>query len=144
MKIRVGIVGSEAAKFTPETERKAREAIRTILGQARVMISGHCHLGGIDIWAEEEADRIGVDAMIFPPFALNWNDGYRPRNLKIAQHSDVVYCITLKELPPSYTGMEFDGCYHCANSENGCKEPHVKSGGCWTALKCERREWIII
>lgn len=140
----IGIVGSEAAKFSKESELKAREAIRLILKDATAVCSGHCHLGGIDIWAEEEADKLGLQKHIFPPKYHNWNDGYKPRNLQIARTSDIVYCITVKELPENYQGMRFKICYHCINNENGCKLPHIKSGGCWTALRCKQRQWIII
>jgi len=56
----IGIVGHETAKFTAETEAKARAIIRHLLdheGTDDVLVSGGCHLGGIDIWAEEEAER---------------------------------------------------------------------------------------
>lgn len=77
----VGIVGSEAAKFTPETEKRAREIIRSILIRPGItaVSSGHCHLGGIDIWAEEEAKKLGVYAhggFIFPPKDHTWSNGY--------------------------------------------------------------------
>jgi len=94
--------------------------------------SGHCHLGGIDIWAEEIGRMLAIDLHIFPPKSLSWENGYKPRNLKIVETSDEVHCITLKELPPSYTGMRFDFCYHCKTKD------HVKSGGCWTAKQAEK------
>lgn len=144
----IGIVGSEAAKFTAETEAKAREIIRSLLSPAdAILCSGHCQLGGVDIFAEEEAQALGRfdPQYIFPPRQLNWTFGYKPRNLQIARESDVVYCLTLKELPPTYQGMRFEACYHCAGSD---RPPHVKSGGCWTVLQAIKRgkpgEWRII
>lgn len=128
----IGIVGCESAKFTPETEAKAREIIRGLIkGQTRV-ISGKCHLGGIDIWAVEEALALGIPSTEFAPAVLNWEEGYKPRNLEIATHSQKVYCITLRTLPDSYKGMRFDYCYHCKT------EDHVKSGGCWTVKQAIR------
>lgn len=129
--MKVGIVGHEAAKFTPETEQRAREIIRSLICPLDTVVSGHCHLGGIDIWAEEEADVIGAEKLIFPPKTLSWEGGYKPRNILIAQNSDIVHCIVVRELPPSYKGMRFDHCYHCNTSD------HVKSGGCWTAKRCK-------
>ena len=129
MKRYVGIVGSEARKFTDETERIARREIRRLICHADVVVSGACPLGGIDEWAIEEAKRDGKRTIQHPPKVLRWYDGYRPRNLKIAEDSDEVYCITVRELPPSYRGMRFDFCYHCGTDE------HVKSGGCWTTKK---------
>lgn len=129
---RVGIVGSEGAKFTPKTEELARQIIRALITHETIVISGACHLGGIDVWAIEEAKNAGQPFQEFPPKVHNWLEGYKPRNLQIARASDEVYCITLKELPPSYTGMRFPSCYHCGTSD------HVKSGGCWTVKQALR------
>jgi len=129
----VGIVGNEAEKFTPVTEARAREIIRRLLAPADVvLVSGHCHLGGIDIWAEEEYDalpdrRRRPPPLIFPPKELKWSMGYQPRNILIAEHSAVVHNIVVSKYPSSYAGMHFEFCYHCRT------KAHVKSGGCWTA-----------
>lgn len=130
--MRIGIVGSEAKKFTQLMELSARQKIQDIIngvliyGEDVTVVSGACHLGGIDIWAKEEAHNLGVGFKDYPPKTKGWAFGYRPRNIKIAEDSDVVYCITVKELPPGYDGMEFPLCYHCGTKD------HVKSGGCWT------------
>jgi hypothetical protein len=143
----IGIVGSEAAKFTPETEAKAKDLIRRILTQPLIpaisgFSSGHCHLGGIDIWTEEIGFELGLRPYIFPPRSQSWETGYKPRNIQIAETSDEVHNITLKRLPESYKGMKFDFCYHCNTNE------HVKSGGCWTAKYAQRLKkkafWHII
>lgn len=135
----IGIVGHEAAKFTAETEQKARAIIREILSEPGVvLVSGHCHLGGIDIWAEEEAISLGFSQermLIFPPKKLQWEGGYKQRNLQIAQHSQIVHCIVVTELPETYTGMRFKSCYHCGTTT------HVKSGGCWTAKRAPAAKW---
>lgn len=125
----VGIVGSEEAKFTLLTELEAKKVIRSVLERPGVTgyCSGHCHLGGIDIWTEEIGEDLGLTPYIFAPRDLQWSTGYKPRNIKIAVTSDEVHNITVKELPASYTGMRFDKCYHCNT------KLHVKSGGCWTA-----------
>ena len=130
----IGIVGSEAAKFTPITESRARESIREMIKNADKVISGKCHLGGIDIWAIEEAIKMNKEWQEYPPKRLRWDGGYRERNLQIAMEADTVVCITVETLPASYTGMRFNGCYHCSIHEI----PHVKSGGCWT-LKQARK-----
>lgn len=124
--MRIGIVGSEGAKFTPETEAKARTIIRSLLSNGDSVVSGGCHLGGIDKWAVEEADRGGYDFVEYLPKTLQWSGGYKERNILIAENSDKVVCITLRKLPDTYKGMTFDLCYHCGTSD------HVKSGGCWT------------
>lgn len=143
--MRIGIVGSEAAKFTSVTEARARAFIRSLLSPGDVVISGGCHLGGIDIWAVEEAAKLGLETIEHKPAKLQWEGGYKQRNLKIARDSDLVVCITVKELPPTYKGMRFPGgCYHCGTPA----EHHVKSGGCWTMKMAkkmgkETKLWIV-
>lgn len=144
--MRIGIVGHEARKFTPETEARAREIIRYILSPygeygvdlGDILVSGGCHLGGIDIWAEEEADKFGMKKEIHYPASRRWEGGYKERNLKIARTSDVVHCIVIAEYPDDYRGMKFDYCYHCHTSD------HIKSGGCWTAKRARESEWHVI
>jgi hypothetical protein len=124
----VGIVGSEASKFTRETEQQARRIIRELLTQegTTAFCSGHCHLGGIDIWTEEIGTELGLVPYVYVPKILSWEGGFKQRNIDIAYMSDEVHCITIKEYPTSYQGMKFNRCYHCNSSD------HIKSGGCWT------------
>ena len=155
----IGIVGSEAAKFTEETQRLAEAEIQDIIcnaaglvlgetyrpkTEAITVVSGHCHLGGVDIFAEEVAAFVGANKAIFPPKNQRWEpDGYKARNIQIATYSDIVYVITVKELPATYKGMRFKGCYHCEkrlqfsptdhlrlHNATGWDMPHVKSGAC--------------
>lgn len=111
------------------------------------MVSGHCHLGGVDIWAEEVGALLGLELMIFPPREHNWSAGYKPRNLQIASQSDKVYVIVPDTLPKGFTGMMFKKCYHCEKAGRDSTN-HVKSGACWTALEAlklgKEAEWIII
>ena len=124
--MRIGIVGSESAKFTPETEAKARAIIRRYTVPGNHIVSGKCHLGGIDIWAIEEAVAAGNSFTEYPPAQLLW-EAYKVRNILIAQNSDLVICITVKVLPPGYRVRGFEKyCYHCQT------DTHIKSGGCWT------------
>jgi len=122
----IGIVGSEEKKFTKETEEKAKTAIRELLPFYTKIVSGGCHLGGIDIWAIELAKEFNKETEEFLPKTKSWFD-YKDRNIKIAIASDVVVCITVKSLPPGYKEQGFEKfCYHC-NTYG-----HIKSGGCWT------------
>lgn len=129
----IGIVGSEKIKFTPEGKAAAMELIRQILTDtgATEVVSGGCHLGGIDIWAEEIGRDMGLTVTVFKPNNFYWTTGYKPRNLKIAERSREVHCITVDRLPETYKGMEFGLCYHCGTTD------HVKSGGCWTMKKAK-------
>jgi hypothetical protein len=124
----VGIVGSEELKFTPIGKMRAIATIVDLLAQPGVteIVSGDCHLGGIDQWAAEKGRELGLIVTEFPPLVKSWTDGYKPRNLQIANRSDVVHCITVDQLPPNFPGMQFLMCYHCFTRD------HVKSGGCWT------------
>lgn len=126
----IGIVGAEQAKFTPHGEAQARRWIRQLCGRAARVVSGHSPLGGIDWWAIEEAKALGVDWHEYPAKNPRWEpDGYKARNLQIADASDLVVCITVARLPDDYRGMRFPrGCYHCGAPP----EHHIKSGGCWT------------
>ena len=104
--------------------------IASILGKDDILVSGHCHLSGIDIWAEERADELGTleRAIIHKPKHRRWKpDGYRDRNLKIARDCEEAHVIVVENYPPNYHGMRFDYCYHCKATD------HIKSGGCWTA-----------
>lgn len=142
----VGIVGVEQAKFTPETEARARAYIRRLVEhpQCTGVTSGECHLGGVDIYAHEIADEVGKPFIPHPPKNYTWSTGYKPRNLLIARDADLLVCITVKELPPTYTGMRFPGgCYHCGTPP----EAHIKSGGCWTmreAAKMGKRTKLVV
>lgn len=106
--------------------------MRGLLSPGDVVVSGHCPLGGIDIWAEEVAAELGLEKLIFPPAIQQWEGGYKQRNLQIAQNCDKAYCLVVKELPGSYQGMRFARCYHCNTTS------HIKSGGCWTVKQAIR------
>lgn len=128
----IGIVGHEEAKFDDVTEKAAKDLIGHLLTQSPELdpagvISGGCHLGGVDIWAEKTADMLGLPKKIHLPKSQRWETGYKPRNLLIAQDSDIVHVILVKEYPLGYVGMRFPLCYHCGTTD------HIKSGGCWTA-----------
>jgi len=129
--MKVGIVGNAADKFTEVTEQSAKMMIRRILKPGDILVSGGCHLGGVDIWAEEIAKELGCydPDYIHLPKVRRWEGGYKQRNLKIARDSDIVYVIVVAEYPPGYRGTRFTWCYHCQTDD------HIKSGACWTAKK---------
>jgi len=123
----LGIVGAEAAKFTPAWKREAKRAIRISFIRYRpdLVVSGDCHLGGIDKWAIEEARKRGIATREFPPKHQSWKY-YKARNIQIAKASDLVLCIAVRHYPPHFRGRHFPLCYHCKKTD------HIKSGGCWT------------
>lgn len=129
----IGIVGSEEAKFTEVGKKNVYYYLEQLINNFLVtkVISGGCHLGGIDIWAIEEALKYGKETEVCYPAGLYWTE-YKKRNIEIAQKSDIVYCITVDTLPIDYKGMRFDECYHCEKYSLIPYPSHVKSGGCWT------------
>lgn len=139
----LGIVGHEAAKFTKGGEAAARWHIRDLINhyQPEEVVSGDCPLGGVDIWTEEEAKALGVPFRACSPRQHSWEGeyGFKARNLDIAK-SDVVACVVVKDLPETYRGRRFDGCYHCHDRIPA----HAKSGGRWTSWRAPAREWRII
>lgn len=133
----LGIVGSEGLKFNAATEGLARDIMRDLMlrnPQLERVVSGACHLGGIDVWAIEEAKKLKLPTTEYPPREHNWARGYKLRNIQIAQASDEVVCLTLRKWPEGWTGMRWDRCYHCPAG----LDDHVKSGGCWTVRMAQR------
>lgn len=141
--MRIGIVGAEAAKFTPLMQSLARKIIRDILAKHSkpvpgvyaqspgYVVSGGCHLGGIDIWAVEEGKAAGWGIIEHLPVTRTW-PGFKARNEKIAQDSDELHVIVVRGYHKDYAGMRFPSCYHCHT------QSHIKSGGCWTGHFAKR------
>lgn len=126
--MKLGIVGSEGAKFTAETEMKARAIIAKLIEEyhAHTVVSGACHLGGIDSWAVHEGHAIGAEILEFKPESRSW-PSFKKRNIEIAENSDRIVCITVRDLPPGFREGGWERyCYHCKTDQ------HIKSGGCWT------------
>lgn len=135
------------------------------------LVSGHCPKGGVDIWAEEIADIIGIKKLIFEPEINRWEDktvvginlinlrnevfseqetelmGYKSRNKLIAKTCDILYCI----VPESnkyktyyyhdLSGNYLEECRHCK------LQGHPTNGGCWTmkyAKKLGKETHLII
>lgn len=124
----LGIVGSEGAKFTLETEMEARAVIARLIEEyhADTVVSGACHLGGIDVWAVHEAASMGCKIIECPPTFRTWQS-FKRRNIEIATIADEVKCITVAKLPPGFKEGGWERyCYHCKT------DGHIKSGGCWT------------
>ncbi len=133
----LGIVGCEGLKFDAETEGRARDIMRDLMlrnPQLERVVSGACHLGGIDVWAIEEATKLKIPTTEYPPRERNWARGYKLRNIQIAQEATDVVCITLRVWPADWRGMHWDRCYHCPAG----LDDHVKSGGCWTVRMAQR------
>ena len=109
--MKVGIVGAEESKWTKEQKKIAKEKILDIIRwhQAHIvddeiivdndfaLVSGHSPKGGVDIWVEEIAREMKVRMIIYPPKKFQWEpDGYKQRNILIAENSDTLYVFSPK------------------------------------------------
>src|SRR5438105_15178507 len=95
--VNVGIVGNGENKFSMIGRARAYNAIRTVLQATRAttVVSGHSPLGGVDLWAEEIGQALGLALNIKAPKDLSWGGeyGYKARNLDIARSSDLVVVV---------------------------------------------------
>ena len=96
--MKIAIVGAEGKKWNPWQEAEVKGVIRDILvedPENTIMVSGHCPKGGVDIWAEEIAKEANIKMDIFPPHINQWSpDGYKERNIQIAEDCDIMYVIS--------------------------------------------------
>jgi len=128
---KLGIVGSEASRWTTEGEAEARELIRFLLSFEGIteIISGGCPNGGVDQWAAEIGGELGMKVTEFLPKDRSWQTGFKPRNLQIARESDAVHCITVSKIPEGAIVTNDVPCFHCGADD------HRRNGGCWTVKR---------
>jgi len=88
--IKIAIVGCEESKWKLEQIPKVKSEIKCILlnnlsladclhyppyeCKSVILVSGHCPKGGVDIWAEEIADELGIKKEIYPAEVNRWVD----------------------------------------------------------------------
>lgn len=123
VKMRIAIVGS--SHLSQGEERTTRQFCVTILNEAikdcamlggeLILVSGGAK--GVDSIAENVAKELGIKTIIHKPLTTYWESGYKPRNIKIAQDCDVLYCFP--------TALKTTACYHCKTDK------HEVTGGCW-------------
>lgn len=85
--LKIGIVGADATKWSPYQIPSVKTEIERIIHVSNhwnfynynkykfskdkivdiIVISGHSPKGGVDVWAEEIADRFGLKKEIYPP-----------------------------------------------------------------------------
>lgn len=119
--MKLGIVGTSR----PLSEREITDARKIIAHLIKhfnypTVVSGGAT--SIDCLAFHVAESMGCETELFIPKVPRWEGGYKERNLKIAQVSDVVVCLT--------TNVKTQKCYHHSEIEN-----HQKTAGCWTMVK---------
>jgi len=125
--MKIAIVGSSHLSETEEID--ARKNSGLVLNQLIkeygvddiTLISGGAK--GVDTEAEDVAKQLGIKTIIHRPLENKWENGYKPRNIKIAQECDILYCFPTK--------VKITECYHCK------AEDHEVTGGCWTAKYAE-------
>jgi len=162
--IKIAIVGCEESKWTNSQRVDAKEEIESIIfkhchrdferthkqcsEEKMIIVSGHCPKGGVDIWAEEIADELGIKKEIYPAEVNQWNDkikhkktnniwvsyklkGFRSSYIQIAEACDVLYCLVPQIQPKHKLIDEIINernayCIHCDMAG------HPTNGGCWT------------
>ncbi len=77
------------------------------------VVSGASPKGGVDIIAEEVANKKGIPTLIFRPEINQWHDkdgkmGYKSRNKRIAQECDVMICIRSEQSKTYGSGWTAD------------------------------------
>jgi len=135
-------------ELTTLTEEQLRRLIPSITSETRESpeICGAAQV--LDAVAEALKDLGTIPsgrlyAWLMPQMSFEWApSGYKLRNEQIAYDCDILHCLAVDRLPPTYTGMRFTECYHCESND------HVKGGGCWTMKIAKRmgratRLWII-
>ncbi len=121
--MKIAIVGS--SHLSGEEETDTRKYCKLILdsvikecGTSDItFISGGA--SGVDMIAETTSKELGLKTIIHKPLENNWENGYKPRNMIIAQECDTLYCLPTK--------VKLTPCYHCD------EKTHEVTGGCWTA-----------
>ena len=119
--MKIAIVGSSRLSETEEMDARKysglvlNQMIREYGMEEITFISGGAK--GVDSIAEEVAKELGLYTQIYHPAEQNW-DGYKVRNIRVAEECDVLYCFPTK--------IKLVPCYHCEYKD------HEKTAGCWT------------
>jgi hypothetical protein len=166
--IYIGFVGPQEDKWISEEQKyEAKEYIYMILAQGFdiikretiyskwlvpewnikniTLVSGGCPYGGVDKWAEDIANELGIVLVIFTPEVNQWEDviipicdcdgvkyqrsiGYKSRNIKISKKSDYLFCVVPNVLI-GFNAIPFNPKCYCKHCEIW---KHPTNGGCWT------------
>jgi hypothetical protein len=88
------IVGSRELSWREPTKAVVRSIIRATLTliDPDAVISGQSPAGGVDVWAEQEAKRMGFPFMPFPPRAHN-RAAYFERDIAMAEACTHLLCL---------------------------------------------------
>ena len=132
--IYIGIVGSSKAQHN---QGGVALTVHNILDRYNnrdtTIVSGGAE--GVDTIAIGIAKLHGYNVIEYKPDEYNWN-GYKKRNLLIANKCDKVYSIALP-----FIAFKGHKCYHC--EKIGIDNNHTKTAGCWTAQRCNDFEVLV-
>lgn len=119
----VAIVGS--ATLTPEQQHQAGRLVALIVTSYRYLvkindgtgnpmehvaiISGESPYGGVDAFARQYADQIGMEFKGYPPAHNRWEPhGFKERNEAIAQRCDTLYRVATQNSKTYGSGWTAD------------------------------------
>ncbi len=116
--MKVAIIGTSKKMSMSQLRETIDICFEVLQDHGVELISGGAE--GVDGIAEFIAKCLDVKTTVFKPEQSNW-EGYKKRNIQIAQTCDELYCITtaLRENEPK--------CYHHKPPQD-----HTKTAGCWT------------
>ena len=105
--MKIGITGHRESKW--KDKQFARQVVFEVLSKFKKRItilgSGHCPLGGVDIWAEEFAKNNNIKLKLFPPYKnLPSPERYLKRNREMIEWCDYLIAFISKYHPKNKGG----------------------------------------
>lgn len=111
--------------MTPEQQHQAQRLVAMIVTSYRYLvqindgtgnqfehvaiISGESPRGGVDMFAHNYADHLGMEFKGYPPKNNRWEpEGYKERNEAIAQRCDVLYRVAVRDSKTYGSGWTAD------------------------------------
>ena len=108
--MKIAIVGAQEDKWNTDQKSRVKAMLLNLLTRNDTLVSGQSPKGGIDIWAEEAADATRAKKLIFKPNFHRWEpDGYKDRNIRIAQECDIMYVFSPEQ--DEWNGGKWTGKY---------------------------------
>jgi hypothetical protein len=114
---KIAIVGSDGRFWQESQIPTVRHIIKKLLTLRHnaILVSGACPLGGVDLWAEQEADLLKLKKEIYPPEKPEKFYFFK-RNKQIAEACDELYCI-------EPTSVERSGGQHALHEAKKLEKP---------------------
>lgn len=98
---KIVIIGADRRAWKPSQRKEAMAWIEIIFNMFPYaeFVSGHCHLGGVDIWVETLHKKLKIKNLtLFKPLVKKWSGrgGYKSRNTEMAEYGDLIIDIEPK------------------------------------------------